>query len=105
MRTVRLEDNINEILDQAQETGETIAVTKGEEVIAHLVPANMPPWLTEVPDWMRVETDTHRSQHASAVDDLQNVWANFDRLVAKLGVHWPEGVSAIDAIRDVRRKL
>jgi antitoxin (DNA-binding transcriptional repressor) of toxin-antitoxin stability system len=32
-----LEDRITEVLQSVQETGETVAVTKGGEIIAHLV--------------------------------------------------------------------
>ena len=45
------------------------------------------------------------SESASAVEDLQRAWANFDRLVAELGIQWPEGINAVDAVRDVRREL
>ncbi len=114
MRTVgvdELEDHLADVLDQMRETGEVVAVTKGDEVIAHLVPANIPRWLAKVPGddtWAnldRVKTDAHRSKNADAVEALRTVWANFDRLVTELGVHWPEDVSAVDAVRDVRREL
>jgi antitoxin (DNA-binding transcriptional repressor) of toxin-antitoxin stability system len=105
-----LEDRITEVLQSMQETGETIAVTKGGEVIAHLVPASKPQWLAKVPgddlwanfDRISADIDTYRSETMSAVDDLRTAWANFDRLVAELGVQWPEGVNAVDAVRDVR---
>lgn len=113
-----LEDRITEVLQSVQETGETVAVTKGGEIIAHLVPAstpsllaNPPAWLTKPPDdhlWtnrIKSERDVRRSESASAVDDLQRAWANFDRLVAEIGIQWPEGVNAVNAVRDVRREL
>lgn len=31
--------------------------------------------------------------------------AEFDRLGAAIGAMWPKGVSAVDAVRDVRREL
>ena len=80
-----LEDHITEVLQSVQETGETVAVTKDGEIIAHLVPAAIPRCLAKVPDG--------------------DIWANFDRLVTELGVQWPEGVNAVDAVRDVRREL
>jgi hypothetical protein len=46
---------------------------------------------TYVPEWM-----------AKAPDD---VWARLNRLSAEISSHWPKGVSAVDAIRDVRREL
>ncbi len=110
-----LEDRITEVLQSVQETGETVAVTKGGEIIAHLVPAstpsllaNPPAWLTKSPNndfWthrINSERDAQKSESASAVEDLQRAWANFDRLVAELGIQWPEGVNAVDAVRDVR---
>ncbi len=106
-----LEDRITEVLQSVQETGETVAVTKGGEIIAHLVPASIPSWVAKVPDdnfWanrINSESDARRSESRSAVDDLLRARANFDRLVAELGVQWPEGVNAVDAVRDVRREL
>ena len=126
-----LEDRITEVMQSVQDTGETVAVTKDGEIIAHLVPASspnvlapaslpdlfalgsLPQWLTQMPaspvqldsSPTRTEIDARRAKNASAADDLQNAWNNFDRFVAELGVQWPEGVSAVDAIRDVRREL
>ena len=108
-----LEDHLADVLDRVRETGEVVAVTRGDEVIAHLVPANIPQWLAKVsggdawPNLDRVKTgiDAHRSKNADAVEAVRTAWANFDRLVTELGVHWPEDVSAVDAVRDVRREL
>ncbi len=88
MRTVgvrELEEKIDEVLEEVRETGEVVAVTRDGEIIAHLVPAPklQPP--VEQPSG--------------------GIWTDFDRLVAEIGVHWPEGVSAVDAVRDVRREL
>lgn len=116
MRTVgvdELEDHLADVLDQMRETGEVVVITKGDEVIAHLVPANIPQWLAKVsggdawPYLDRVKTgiDAHGSKNADAVEAVRTAWANFDRLVTELGVHWPEDVSAVDAVPDVRREL
>ena len=29
-------------------------------------------------------------------------WANLDRLAAEIGAHWPEGVSAVEAVAEGR---
>jgi antitoxin (DNA-binding transcriptional repressor) of toxin-antitoxin stability system len=108
-----LEDCITEVLQSVQETGETVAVTKGGEIIAHLVPASIPSWVAKAPvdnlwasfDRISAESDAYRSENTSAVDNLREAWNNFDRFVAEHGVRWPEGVDAVDAIRDVRREL
>src|SRR6266849_3615316 len=47
-----LEDRITEVLQSVQETGETVAVTKGGEIIAHLVPASTPSLLANPPAWL-----------------------------------------------------
>ncbi len=108
-----LEDHITEVLQSVQETGETVAVTEGGEVIAHLVPASKLQWIAKAPgddlwtnfDRINADIDAHRSENTGALDDLRIARENFDRLVAELGVHWPEGVDAVEAVRDVRREL
>ncbi len=84
-----LKERISEILHQIQETGETIQVTRRGEIIALLMP---------------VRRAEHRLQPPGEQPGGA-IWTDFDRLAAELGVHWPEGVSAVDAVRDVRREL
>lgn len=94
MRTVgvrELEENIDEVLEQMRETGEVVAVTRDGEIIAHLVPPGIPQWLAPVP--------------GDALDNAQDIWARLDRLSVEISAHWPKDVSAVDAIRDVRREL
>ena len=79
-----LTEHINEVLRMIEE-GETIEVRDGNEVIAHLVPAAKSQQLTQ--------------QERSAV------WTNLERLAAEIGAHWKDNVSAVDAVRDVRREL
>jgi len=109
-----IEDRITEVLHQVQETGEIVSVTEGGEIIAHLVPARTAPWLTRMPgDTVWTDLDSARaemealpsSQDASTLENAQNVWANLDRLSAEITALWPKDVSAVDAIRDVRREL
>ena len=80
-----LKERISEILHLVQEKGEIIEVTNRGEVIALVVPAHKPQPPVE--------------QSGSAI------WTDFDRLAAEIGVQWPKDVSAIDAVRDVRREL
>jgi len=114
----QLEDHITEVLQSVQETGETVAVTKSGKIIAHLVPASTPSLLTNPPAWItnppiddswttRInnQVDAQRSESTSAVDDLLRARASFDRLVVELGIQWPEGVDAVEAVREVRREL
>ncbi len=78
-------DNIDEVLRMVEEEGETFEITNQGEVIAHLMPVHEP-----------------QSTVESAKKD---VWADIDRLSAEIGAHWSLDVSAVDAVRDVRRDL
>ena len=33
------------------------------------------------------------------------VWTDIDRLAAEIGAHWPKGVTAAEAVDEVRRTL
>ena len=82
---VDLTERIDEVLRIVEEDGETIEITNYGEVIAHLVPATGPQSL--------------------AKPTKRDVWADLERLAAEIGAHWPGDVSAVDAVRDVRRDL
>ncbi len=77
-----LKERIAELLRLIKE-GETIEVTSSNEVIARFVPASK----TRVPQ------------------DNQAFWADIDRLAAQIGEQWQDNMSAVDAVRDVRREL
>ena len=80
-----LKERISEILRLVEEEGETVEVTKRGEVIARLVPARKP------------------QQSVVQADDA--VWTDLERLAAEISANWPSNVSAVDAVRDVRREL
>jgi len=80
-----LKERISEILRLVEEEGETVEVTKRGEVIARLVPAR-------------------KSQQPIEQND-DAVWTDLERLAAEISAHWPSNVSAVDAVRDVRRDL
>ena len=84
-----LKEHIDEILRLVQKEKETIQITDAGEVIAHLSPTLDP---ESLPDWMRGKP-------------TGDIWSSFDRLVAERGIHWPEGVDAVDIVRDIRRDL
>jgi prevent-host-death family protein len=83
--TIELVKHIDEVLRMVEEDGETIEITNHGKVIAHLVPVGMPQSLTE-----------------SAKRD---VWTDLEHLAAEISSNWPSNISAVDALRDVRRKL
>lgn len=80
-----LKERISEVLRMVEEEGETVEVTKRGEVIARLVPVRKPQQAVE--------------------QTTDPIWASLDRLAAEISAHWPEDVSAVEAIRDVRREL
>ncbi len=82
-----LKEQTSAILRRVREGRETIAVTYRGKVVARLVPVEEPA--------------------ASQVDqaELARLWADIDQLAAEIGGRWPAGVSAVDAVRDVRRDL
>ena len=77
-----LTERIDEILRLVKEKGETFEVTEHGEVVAHIGPAGK----------------TKQSVEESDAD----AWAELDRLSTEISAHWPEGVSAVDAVRDAR---
>ncbi|MBK7180336.1 MAG: type II toxin-antitoxin system prevent-host-death family antitoxin [Chloroflexi bacterium] len=79
-----LKQETSKILRRVREEGEIIEITYHGEVIARLVPV-APPEPTD--------------------EEIAAVWANLDQLTAEISAKWPEGVSAVDAIREVRREL
>jgi len=42
---------------------------------------------------------------AESEDDWRSVWAEMDRLAEEISAHWPEGVSAADAVAEGRSRL
>ncbi len=80
----QLKQETSKILRRVREEGQIIEITYHGEVIARLVPV-APPEPTG--------------------EEITAVWANLDQLTAEISAKWPEGVSAVDAIREVRREL
>ena len=77
--------HIDEVLRMVEEEGETIEITNYGEIIAHLVPVPEP--------------------QSSVESAKRDVWADIDRLSAEIGEYWSPGVSAVNAVCDVRRDL
>ena len=78
-------ERIDEMLRIVVEEGETIEIAKQGETIAYLLPVHKDPQTGE--------------------RELPALWTDLDRLSAEISAHWPEGLSAVDAVRDVRREL
>lgn len=78
-----LKQHTSRLLRRVREEGAIIEVTYHGEVIARLVPVAPP----------------------AAERDVGAIWADLDQLTAEISAKWPEGVSAVEAVRDVRRDL
>ena len=79
-----LKQQISKILRRVREEGEIIEITYHGKIIARLIPVNPPEAATEM---------------------TPAKWVDLDQLSAEISAKWPEGVSAVDAVRDVRRDL
>lgn len=79
-----LKEQTSKILRRVREEGESIEITYHGQPIARLVPITPPP---------------------PSEEDVAAYWADLEELAAEVGNKWPEGVTAVDAVRDVRREL
>lgn len=79
-----LKQQTSKILRRVREEGETIQITYRGELIARLVPVNPP---------------------TPSAEEMSAIWADLDELTAEISAKWPEGVSAVEAVREVRRDL
>jgi prevent-host-death family protein len=83
MEARELEEHIIEVLRRVEE-GETIEVTRQGKVVARVVPA----------------------LGGQTVDrDANGAWSELLRLRDEITADWPEGISAQEAVNDVRRDL
>lgn len=78
-----LKERASEILRRVREEGDAFEVTYHGRVIARLVAVTQPKPDTSLPAF----------------------WERCDRLARTIGSRWPEGVSAVDAVREGRREL
>jgi prevent-host-death family protein len=78
-----LKEQASDILRRVREGGETFEVTFRGRVVARLIPVATSP----------------------SEPSLETFWDSWERLAAEVSSHWPAQVSAVDAIRDVRRDL
>jgi antitoxin (DNA-binding transcriptional repressor) of toxin-antitoxin stability system len=78
-----LEEHARDVLRRVKDGGEVFDVADGDAVIARIVPVAAPFDRKQLEEW----------------------WERHDELAEEISRHWPEGVSAADAIADVRREL
>ena len=75
-------ERIDDMLRRVEEEGETIEITKQNVVIARMVPA--------------------RKRRRGGSQDQLAVWNELERISAEISAYWPQGLSAVDAVRDAR---
>ena len=78
-----LKERASEIMRRVREDGDVFEVSYRGRVVARLVPVTEP------------ETK----------NDLSSFSARWEKLAKAIGSHWPDGVSAVDAVREGRREL
>lgn len=78
-----LKEQTSEIVRRVREDGEAFEITYHGRIVARLVPA----------------------KQSEAEVDVEEFWREWDRLSEEIGEKWPEGVSAVQAIREDRGRL
>lgn len=81
---LELKARASAIVRGVQESGEAVEITDHGAVVARIVPAR-----------------TEAEEQA----EIDRIWAEMDALAEEIGAAWPEGVSAVEAVREVRREL
>ena len=74
-----LKQQTSEIIRRVRERGDEIQVTHHGKVVARILPV------------------------APSHEETKQAWDNLDNLAAKIGQHWPKGISAAEAVTEGRR--
>jgi prevent-host-death family protein len=74
-----LKQRTSDIIRQVRKEGKEIQVTYRGDVVALILPVRRPP--------------AHQQSTA---------WATLDTIAAEISAHWPEGVTGLDALNEVR---
>ena len=79
-----LKTRTSDIIRRVRDANETFVITYRGQPVAKLGPIQ--------------DTESQGSRDLSILEEM-------DRLAEEITKHWPEGVSAVDAVREVRREL
>ena len=82
-----LRDRAEEIVQSVRRTGEAVDIEESGVIIARVIPA------------------TQSETHVTDQDEIAQFWSDLRALSAEISKAWPAGVSAEEAINDVRREL
>jgi antitoxin (DNA-binding transcriptional repressor) of toxin-antitoxin stability system len=99
-----LEAHIGEVLRRVREQGETVDVLDQGKVVVRLVPVQHPPPDPEASRRAWADLRELAAEISASLADEQTL-ESMDRLALEIGTHWPNGVSAVDAVREGRREL
>jgi prevent-host-death family protein len=83
-----LKAKASEIVREVRESGEPVDITVRGQVVARLEP-----------------TPVAKSSRRMTAEELVEYWRELDELAEEISRNWPEGVSAVDAVREQRRDL
>jgi prevent-host-death family protein len=78
-----LKERTSEIMRRVREDGQSYEVTYHGRTIALILPSKEPP----------------------SAEELGAFWKEWDEVAEAISAGWPEGVSAVDAVREQRRDL
>lgn len=84
VQIAELKERADEIVRRVRDTGEPVEIVHDGQTVAKLVPPEDEPPTQE---------------------ELDAFWEEWDQLSKDIGELWPEGVSAVDAVRADRREL
>jgi prevent-host-death family protein len=85
-----LKAKASEIVREVHESGVPVDITVRGEVVARLTPTPSP---------------SAKLQRRMTAQERVGFWKRWDALAEEIGSSWPEGVSAVDAVREQRREL
>jgi len=86
----QLESSVRDVLAELARGGEAVAITLDGAVVARLTPAGE-------------GSDSRGEAAAMTEEEVDAFWAPWRRVWEVVGDRWPEGVSAVDAVREQRR--
>jgi prevent-host-death family protein len=81
-----LRRDLSKFLRQVRDEGQVIEITMRGEPVAQILP-------------------TITKRRPLSPEEVAKVFEGLDELIAEISAHWPEGVSAVDAVREQRRDL
>ncbi|MGH2535565.1 MAG: type II toxin-antitoxin system Phd/YefM family antitoxin [Thermomicrobiales bacterium] len=80
-----LKAHTGDLVERVTKDGEVIDVFRDSTIVARLVPAGV--------------------NEAISDEEIESYLAELKAFAAEVGKRWPEGITAVDAVRDVRRDL